>query len=56
MTNQGTYFNPLVGAYLFPRGNDWDEVRMYEVYNMERNISEQNWRYGDYGMTVQNPS
>lgn len=55
MTNQGTYFNPLVGAYLFPRGNDWDEVRMYEVYNMERNISEQNWRYGDYGMTVQNP-
>ena len=23
MTNQGTYNNPLVGAYLFPRSNDW---------------------------------
>lgn len=23
MTNQGTYNNPLVGAYVYPRGNDW---------------------------------
>lgn len=55
MVNQGTYMNPIVGAYLFPRGNDWDEVRMYETWNSDRQIYEQNWKYGDYGMTVQNP-
>ena len=27
MVNQGSYMNPIVGAYLFPRGNDWEEVR-----------------------------
>ena len=26
MINQGTYNNPLVGAYLFPRGNYWEEA------------------------------
>ena len=31
--NQGTYNNPLVGAYLFPRGNDWEEIRLYERDN-----------------------
>ncbi len=55
MVNQGTYMNPIVGAYLFPRGNDWNEVRAYELYNPGRKISTQNWRYGDYGLTVQNP-
>ncbi len=28
MINQGSYMNPIVGAYLFPRGNDWEDVRM----------------------------
>ena len=55
MVNQGSYMNPIVGAYLFPRGNDWDEVRAYEVYDPSRKISTQNWRYGDYNLTVQNP-
>lgn len=55
MVNQGTYMNPIVGAYLFPRGNDWDEVKMYETYDPANKINVQNWKYGDYGMTVQNP-
>jgi len=55
MINQGTYMNPIVGAYLFPRGNNWEEVRMYEVYDPSRKINTQNWKYGEYGMTVQNP-
>lgn len=55
MVNQGTYMNPIVGAYLFPRGNDWDEVKMYEVYDPARHLNVQNWKYGDYGMTTQNP-
>ena len=28
MTNQGVYNNPVVGAYLFPRGNAWEDIRM----------------------------
>ncbi len=55
MANQGLYNNPLVGAYLFPRGNDWNAIRMFERYNPERNISEQYWPVGDAGMTMQNP-
>lgn len=55
MINQGSYMNPIVGAYLFPRGNDWEEVRMYETYNPARKINTQNWKYGEYGLTVQNP-
>lgn len=30
MINQGTYNNPLTGAYLFPRGDDWADIEMYE--------------------------
>ena len=55
MINQGSYMNPIVGAYLFPRGNDWSEVRAYESYDPARKINTQNWRYGNYGLTVQNP-
>ena len=35
MTNQGTYNNPLVGAYLFPRSNDWSDISMYERYDAD---------------------
>ncbi len=55
MINQGTYNNPLVGAYLFPRGNDWDEYRMFERYNADRKLYTQYWPVGDAGMTMQNP-
>lgn len=55
MVNQGTYNNPLVGAYLFPRGNDWEDVKMYELYDPARKIYTQNWSAGDASMTMQNP-
>lgn len=55
MTNQGTYNNPLVGAYLFPRGNDWEDIKMYERYDVTRKIYTQYWPVGDGGMTMQNP-
>ena len=55
MINQGTYNNPLVGAYLFPRGNDWDAVKMYERFDPTRGLSTQYWPVGDAGMTMQNP-
>ncbi len=55
MVNQGPYSNPLVGAYLFPRGGDWDDIRMYERYDPTRKISTQYWPAGDAGMVMQNP-
>ncbi|MBD9136290.1 MAG: SusC/RagA family TonB-linked outer membrane protein, partial [Alistipes shahii] len=55
MVNQGTYNNPIVGAYLFPRGNDWEEIKMYERYDPVDKISTQYWPIGAAGMTMQNP-
>ena len=54
-TNQGTYNNPVVGAYLFPRGNDWKDITMYERWDSSRKIYTQYWPVGDAGMTMQNP-
>ena len=54
MTNQGVYSNPLVSAYLFPRGEDWEYMRLYELYDPSRKIYTQNWvKSDDYAM--QNP-
>ena len=55
MTNQGMYNNPLVGAYLFPRGNDWQDIEMYERYDAARKIYTQYWPVGDENMAMQNP-
>lgn len=55
MVNQGTYNNPLVGAYLFPRGNDWEDFKMYERYDASRKLDTQYWPVGDAGMVMQNP-
>ena len=43
MINQGLYANPVVAAYLFPRGDDWSDIKMYERWNPARQISEQYW-------------
>lgn len=55
MTNQGLYNNPLVGAYLFPRGNDWADVEMYERYDAARRLHTQYWPVGDASLSMQNP-
>lgn len=55
MINQGVYMNPLTSAYLFPRGNDWNDIRMYERYNISRKISEQYWPSGPATYLMQNP-
>ena len=43
MTNQGVYSNPLVPAYLFPRGTDFDAYRIFERYNPASKLMEQFW-------------
>lgn len=55
MVNQGTYSNPLVTAYLFPRGDDWNEIKMYERWDTSRNIYTQYWSQGIDTFTGQNP-
>ena len=51
---QGEYYNPIVALYLFPRGENFDGVRTYEVYDPVRKINVQNWNYGD-AYSMQNP-
>lgn len=41
----GTYFNPLTGLYLFPRGADFGKYRSYEVFDPSRNLNTQNWPF-----------
>jgi tonB-linked outer membrane protein, susC/ragA family len=55
MVNQGSYSNPLVQAYLFPRGDDWQTIKMYERYNTQRKIYTQYWPQGLNEFTGQNP-
>lgn len=55
MMSGGRYFNPLVPLYLFPRGDDFENVKRWERYNVERKIYTQYWPYGDAGLDLQNP-
>ena len=56
MVNQGTYSNPLVTAYLFPRGNDWEDIRMYERWDSDRKLATQYWPEKMFSaLTGQNP-
>lgn len=52
---QGQYFNPLPAVYLFPRGEDFNAIRAFETYDTGRNLSVQNWGWGEQGMQMQNP-
>lgn len=47
---QGEYFNPLPAVYLFPRGENFEAVRMYKTYDTTRKIDVQNWGWGDPGI------
>ena len=51
---QGQLFNPLTSLYLFPRGESFDAIRTFEVYDPVRKIYVQNWNYGD-ALKMQNP-
>lgn len=51
---QGQWFNPLTSLYLFLRGESFDAIRTFEVYDPVRKIYVQNWNYGD-ALKMQNP-
>lgn len=55
MYRPGEYYNPLLAVYLFPRGENWNEVELYKRYDPVRRFPVQYWPYGDQGMQLQNP-
>lgn len=55
MVSQGQYFNPLPALYLFPRGEDFDEIEVYERFNEASEVNTQYWPYGMQGISMQNP-
>lgn len=55
MVAQGLYYNPLPALYLFPRGEDFNEIRLYEEYDEARNIKVQRWPWGNQGLSLENP-
>lgn len=55
MMSWGTYFNPIVGVYLYPRGNDFEQEKYFERYDFASGYSKQYWSGGDFGWNTQNP-
>ena len=55
MTSQGYYYNPLPGLYLFPRSDNFEDVRLYERMNEVLGYKTQYWPYGENGVGMQNP-
>ena len=55
MVSQGKYFNPLPALYLFPRGDDFNEIRLYERWDPIRGLMAQYWPYGEGAHSIQNP-
>ena len=56
MVGGGEYFNPLTSLYLFPRGENFQEVQMFERWNPSRNIMEQYWsQQFSNDLSMQNP-
>ena len=56
MVGSGEYFNPIPALWLFPRGENFDDVRMFERFDPSRNIYTQYWeeKYPN-AFTMQNP-
>lgn len=54
MISQGQYMNPVVPIYLFPAGDDFERIKIYERYNAERGVKTQYWPYGN-DLAMQNP-
>lgn len=52
----GEYYNPIAALWLFPRGEDFNEVRMFERFDPSRNLMTQFWeqKYPNV-FTMQNP-
>ena len=55
MTNQGAYSNPIVPVYLFPRGDDFNLIKVFERWDPTRKIKTMFWPQGEGDLRMQNP-
>jgi len=55
MTNQGAYSNPIVPVYLFPRGDDFNLIKVFERWDSARKIKTMFWPQGEGDLRMQNP-
>lgn len=55
MVSQGQYWNPIIAAYLYPRGEDFEKVKTFERWDPSRNIPVQYWPVNEGTFGTQNP-
>lgn len=55
MVSQGEYWNPIVAAYLFPRGENFEAIKTFERLDGGRNIPVQYWPLLEGTFANQNP-
>lgn len=55
MVSQGLYWNPIVAAYLFPRGENFEDIKTFERFNDSRKFPTQYWPVSDATYASQNP-
>ena len=55
MTNQGAYSNPIIPVYLFPRGDDFNLIKVFERWDPARKINTMSWPQGEGDLRMQNP-
>ena len=53
----GYYFNPLQSIYLFPRGENFEDIKLFERYNSTNQLMEQYWPTNKFSIDaeMQNP-
>lgn len=55
MVSQGLYWNPIVSAYLFPRGENFEDIKTFERFDDSRKLPVQYWPVSDASYASQNP-
>ncbi len=55
MVSQGLYWNPIVAAYLFPRGEEFEDIKTFEHFDDSRKLPVQYWPVSDAVYAPQNP-
>jgi len=55
MVSQGLYWNPIVSAYLFPRGENFEAIKTFERYDQSRKFATQYWPLAEGTFGTQNP-
>lgn len=56
MVSHGSSFNPLEMVYLWPRGENFNEVKIYKEWDESRDIYVQKWEWqGAFSSSTENP-